>query len=217
MTFAGFVVSPRPAGACSIAPTFAVTLDHLAAGDFNEPDSQLARDYREWSHDDDATIKVLGVYVYETIHTVEPKDDWSRGGVSVPVEMWGQWPEDPSARAISPEDRSSEPPTTCGWGTSGRPLGTRDYTMIADVNGVDLDLRGENADEVLAAAFGAPAIAERDTSLEQDLIAQIETSRTSRTGLFVAAGLVAIALAAGVLYKTKRSGNAGLDGEVVDF
>lgn len=203
-----FVAAP-PARACSIAETFTVTLEHLSEDDFNDADSRLARDYREWHGDPDATIEIRGVYVYETIYSVEPTDDWSRGSVSVPVQMWGEWPDDPTPRAIEPQDRSGEPPDDCGWGPTGTTVGTRRYTIIADVDGVGLSTDGTDPDGVLTAAFGAPAIAERDAALEEELIARIEASRNRSSGLLVGVGIAALAVAAVVFYMTRRTARSG--------
>ena len=198
-----FAVAPT-AHACSEPALFTVTADHLANGDFNSPDSQLGQDYRAWSGDDSAQIQVLGVYVYETIHTVEASGDWSSGSVSVPVEMWGQWPEDTSPEAIEPEDRSGPVPDTCGWGPSGQPLGTRSYMAITTVDAAVVDI-GDQDRDVLESAFGSPVIADRDLSLEQDLIAQVNAARSSSTALFVGVGVAALAAAGAVMYMTRRN------------
>ena len=201
------VTQAAPAYACSIAPSFVVTAEHLAPGDFNESDSQLASDFREWTGDDSATIEVLGVYVYETIAAVEAEGDYSRGSVSVPVEMWGEWPADTSPRAISPQDRSGEPPDNCGWGASGRPMGTRSYSMVSTAPSwalVEINMSDDDR-SVLVDGFGAAAIADRDLDLEQTLIAQIQRSRGSSTALFVGLGVVAIGAAAAVMYVARRA------------
>lgn len=197
-----FVYAPQ-AHACSIAPVFAITAEHLAPSNFNAPDSQLAQDYRDWSGDESAEIQVLGVYVYETIHAVEADGDWSRGSVSVAVEMWGQWPADTSPQAVSPQDRSGEPPDNCGWGAAGRPLGTRTYSVITTADFADITIDDQDQ-PVLEAAFGPPVIADRDLSLEQDLIAQVDSARGSSTAMFVGIGLAALAAAGAVMYMSRR-------------
>lgn len=201
------VVQAPPASACSIAPSFVVTAEHLAAGDFNQPTSQLAADYREWTGDDAASIEVLGVYVYETIAAVEAEGDYSRGSVSVPVEIWGQWPSTTAPRAIAPQDQSGEPPTNCGWDPAGQPLGTRSYSIVSTnstANFVDIKI-SDDAQAVLVAAFGTPAIAERDLDLEQELIAQIQRPDNSSTPIFVGIGVAALVVAAGVMYAARRN------------
>lgn len=208
MAVAGFLGSASTALACSIAETFTITLDHLAEPDFNDPDSTLSRDYREWRGDESADIEVRGVYVYETIHTVEPEGDFSRGSVSVPVEMWGEWPENRDPRVAAPQDRSGEPPDSCGWGPGGHQLGTRSYTVIASERVIELRIDGQDPDAILTAAFGAPDIAERDRSVEEELIAQIDATRNRATGWLVAAGAVALALAAAVFYFSRRGGHS---------
>lgn len=136
--------------------------------------------------------------------TVEADGDRSRGSVSVAVELWGQWPADTSPKAIAPEDQGGEPPSTCEWGPSGRPLGTRSYTVIATADFAELQL-GSAEEAILTAAFGTPARADRDLSIEQELIAQIEAARGISTALFVGVGLAALRAAVAVMYVTQSN------------
>ena len=203
----------RSAQACSMVVPFVVTAEHLADEGFNDADSEMARAYRQWSGDSNATIEVQGVYVYETIYQVGADGDWSAGSVSVPMEMWGQWPADTSPVAIEPEDRSSAPPSTCPWGPSGQPEGTRTYHVVvstAEFAEIQIDDRQR---DVLDAAFGSPDIAVRDQSLEQDLIAQVNSARASSTALFAGLGVAAVAAAGAVMYAARRSGTATRPGE----
>lgn len=180
-------------------------MNHLSEPDFNGSASSLTQDYREWARDSSAVIEVEGVYVYETIHTVEARGDWSRGSVSVPVEMWGEWPPNRAPRVIAPEDRSGPPPDSCGWGPEGQAVGTRTYLVVASVPHVYLLTEGLDPDSVLTTAFGAPTVAERDTAGEADLIAQIDATRKRSTRIYFAAGLGALALAAAGLSLSRRS------------
>lgn len=205
LLIAAGVFSYAPAAhACDPEPTFSVTADYLADADFNDPDSQLAQDYRAWSLDGTAEIQVLGVYVYETVYALDADGDWSPGSVSVPIEIWGQWPTTTNPRATLPEDQSGEPPDSCGWTSAGDPLGTRRYFMISTADFAEIQVDDQDRD-VLDAAFGAPAIADRDLSLEQDLIAQVNSARTSSTVLFVGLGLAALAAAGAIMYMSRRS------------
>lgn len=204
------VTQAAPAHACSIAPSFVVTAEHFEAGDVNDPDGQLATEYREWTGDDTASLEVLGVYVYETIAEVESEGDYSRGSVSVPVEMWGEWPADTSARAVAPRDQTEESDDPCGWGPSGRPLGTRSYSIIWESSTSDfVDIKiDDDAQAALTSVFGSPVIADRDLDVEQELIAQIQRSSRRSTPIFVGVGVVALATAAAVMYRSRRSSSA---------
>ncbi len=196
---AGLAGAPD-ATACDIADPFFVTAEHLV-GDFNAPDSQLNRDYREWARDDTATIEITGVYVYESVYMVEGDDDWQPGSLNVAMEIWGEWPDDTEPQAIEPRRRDDVTSGDCGSGPSGMPVGQRVYSVVADTDAV-VGV-GEDTDVVLTAAFGAPDTAPRDAAAENDLIAQINATRRSTTRLFIGGGLAAVAIAGVVMYMSR--------------
>lgn len=146
--------------------------------------------------------------MYETIHEAkaeaEAEGDRSRGSVSVPVKGWGQWPADTRPEATAAEDQGGEPPNTCGWGSSGRPIRTRSYTVISTTDFTELQL-GSAKEVILTAAFGTPVLADRDRSLECELIAQIQTPSGSSAPILVGVGLAALGAAVAVMYMTRRN------------
>ncbi|MGZ0177560.1 MAG: hypothetical protein ACKVIQ_11880 [Acidimicrobiales bacterium] len=62
LLMAGVVLAQAPtADACSLAPSFIVTAQHLGADDVNALSSQIGQDYRSCTGDQAAEIQVLGV------------------------------------------------------------------------------------------------------------------------------------------------------------
>lgn len=193
------------AEACDSAPTFVVTGEHLLDSDYNADSSQMAQDYRAFVNDDAASIEVLGVYVYETIYAVEPDGDWTRGSVNVLTEVWGVWPDSTEPELIPPKDHGGDPPNECGWTDRvGSPVGTRSYTIVTSDPTVSYR-QDDLSDAELTAIFGAPDVAERDRSLEEELIAELDATRASSTRLFVGLGVAALALAGAIVFRARRA------------
>ena len=198
---AGAIVGAAPAHACSEAAPFMITNDHLTA-DLNAANSALQRDYQAWQGDESATIEIRGVSVYESIHYVEADDDWTSGSVSVPMLLWGEWPEDTAPRMVEPQRQREYSAGECDL-PAGVAFGQRRYTAVTEAYvAIDVD---DGTEAALTAVFGAPDAGPRDEGLEGDLIAQINATRRSTLRIFIGGGLAALAIAGVIFYMSRTS------------
>jgi len=76
--------------------------------------------------------------------------------------------------------------------------------VISTTDFTELQL-GSAKEVILTAAFGTPVLADRDRSLECELIAQIQTPSGSSAPILVGVGLAALGAAVAVMYMTRRN------------
>lgn len=169
--------APMPAAhACSDEGEFSVTIDHLFSRDLNESDSALAREALE-EYPNRPVPQILGVSMFETIHSVQPGEGWSRGSVSVITQAWGAVPATNAPLFVDAVDITDVVRDSCGNPQDGRTEGSRWFRLTTSEAGEGYSFVYQSdaqAIQTAAQVFGDSFFVERDSAAEARMIAALD-------------------------------------------